>query len=249
MATRWAFHSLFVLSVVGVWSLLTGGLVPSFHPLNPVLVGRPLGVLSQLLTLLSGSALWSHLWTTLSETLLGLLWALAGAVGLALLFEYRPFWRRVLDPWLNAINALPKLALAPFLVVWVGIGLSSKVWISASMAFFPLFYSTLGGLDTLDTDLVAAHRVMGIAGFQLVRIVMLPAIWRWTLSALRAALGLALTGAVVGEFIGSTGGLGYLLVGAQGFMATNRALALLALIGGMGVLLDVGARYLERRAR
>jgi len=251
MATlaRLAFHSAFVLALGLLWEGLAGGLWPDFRPLNPALVGRPSGVVPELFTLLASATLWPHLWATLSETLLGLFWALLSAVVLALAFAQRREVEALFDPWLNALNALPKLALAPFLVVWVGIGFASKVWVSASMAFFPLFYSTLAGLKALDGELVAAHRVMGVAGFRLLRIVVLPATWRWTLSALRAALGLALTGAVVGEFIGAARGLGYLLVGAQGGMATNRALAILIVLGALGAVLDAGARRLNRLYR
>lgn len=249
MLLRLCVHSL-VLSAIGlVWEGLSGGLFDGFGPLNPVLFGRPSRVLAQLGVLLVDPAFWSHVWITLSETLMGLAWALTAAIALALLFADRPALGRLLEPWLNGFNALPKLALAPFLVVWVGIGFTSKVLVSASMAFFPLFFSTLSGVRALDPDLINAHRVMGFSKLQLLWVVVFPCAWRWTLSAGRAALGLSLTGAVVGEFIGATGGLGYLLVGAQGFMATDRALAILVVLGALGVGLDWAAQRCQKKSR
>jgi len=249
MLLRVCAHSLIVAVIGLVWEGLSGGLVDGFGPLNPVLFGRPSRVVGQLGALVLDPVFWPHLWITLSETLMGLAWALFAAVFLALLFVYRPLLGRLLEPWLNGINALPKLALAPFLVVWVGIGFTSKVLVSASMAFFPLFFSTLSGVRALDPELINAHRIMGFSKLQLLRVVVFPCAWRWTLSAGRAALGLALTGAVVGEFIGATGGLGYLLVGAQGFMATDRALAILVVLGVLGVGLDWAIHWLQGKSQ
>lgn len=243
MVGRLAFHSALALAFGLIWEAAAS---PELGWLNPALVGRPMRALGELGALLGSAAFWPHVGVTLLEALLGLAWALVAALALALAFVARPRLGALLDPWLNALNALPKLALAPFLVVWVGIGLASKVWVAASMAFFPLFYSTLAGLRALDPDMLAAHRLMGFSHWRLVGSVALPATLGWTLSSLRAAIGLALTGAVVGEFVGATQGLGYLLVGAQGFMATHRALALLVVLAALGATLDAGARRLER---
>jgi NitT/TauT family transport system permease protein len=231
-------------------TLVVGGVFAwealSYGVLNPALSGRPSHIAAEIGTLFASGEVWPHLAMTAEEFALGLGLGLLVGTSLGLLFAYARGIDRTLIPFVNGLNALPHLALAPLLVSWLGIGLAPKVAVSALMATFPIFYNVYQGARSVPGEWTDALRVMGARSGQILRLVVWPALLPWLLSGLRVSAGLALVGAVIGEFIGSTGGLGYLMLFAQGFLQMDRALALLLFLALWGIALDAGLRWLTR---
>ena len=232
-----------------LWEGLAGGVIASVQILNPSSVGRPSLILSELYALVASGKIWPHALTTLSEVGLGLALGVVGGLAFGVLAAYERRLDQALTPIMNGLNALPHLALAPFIVSWIGIGLASKVLLSALMALFPIFYNVYQGVRDVRPDWMNALRVMGASRAQIFRIVVVPSLSAWLLSGLRVSAGLALVGAVVGEFIGASQGLGYLMMFAQGFLKINQAMAILLVLGVWGVAMDVGLRRLDRALR
>ncbi len=233
--------------VLVAWQTVTGGVIASYQPLDPVLIGRPDRIGVELWELVSSGRVWPHLQTTLIEALLGLLIAIALGTAAGILVASNPAVEKIALPYVNIANSVPKLALAPFFLIWFGIGLTSKILMSAAAAFFPVFFTTFHGVRNIDQDLLNAVRIMGAGRFALLRIVVLPSVLSWIAAGIRTSLGLAVVGAVVGEYLGSTRGLGYLLLAAQGVLNTNLAWAVLVVLAAIGALFDGVSRLVESR--
>jgi len=241
-------RSLLIIGLALSWEGLSGGFDPAIAPLNPALAGRPSSIIGELVGLFTSGTIWPHLAATGAEVLGGLGLGLLAGLSLGLLFAYSRGLDRTLTPFMNGINALPQLALAPLLVPLLGVGLAPKVTLSALMATCPIFYNVYQGVKEVPAPWLEALQLMGASRLQLIKMVVWPALTPWLLSGLRVSAGLALVGAVIGEFVGSTQGLGYLMLFAEGFLQTNRALAILLLLAAWGILADMVLRRLERRA-
>ena len=146
---------------------------------------------------------------------------------------------RALMPLMTGLNGLPKLALGPLFIIWFGLGLQSKVLISALMVFFIFAFNLYSGVRSVDPALVAAVRLLGGSRWQVLGTVIWPACLPW--------LGLALSGAIVGEYLGSTQGMGWLLSAAGDVYNAQRVLCCVLVLVVIIVLLDGVVRLLERR--
>lgn len=190
--------------------------------------------------------LWPHLLHTTQELMLGL--ALGASVGFAagVVMAESAFWRRVLMPYIVTSQVVPKLALAPLFIVWFGFGLWPTVVITALICFFPLLENTLTALQQVDPRRLELFRMLGASRWQTLWHLKVRAGLPGILAGLRVAVVLALVGAVVAEFIGSTQGLGALIIAAQGSMDTPLMFAVLVLITGLGWTLYQLTLWLER---
>lgn len=188
-----------------------------------------------------------HAWQTLVEVLAGL--ALGGACGFlgGLCLGESVFWRRVLMPYVVTTQVLPKLALAPLLMMWLGFGTWPMVVITAMVCFFPLLENTLTGLQQADAQRLALFRLLGASRWQTLWRLKVPMALPAILAGWRVAVVLSLVGAVVGEFIGANRGLGALIIAAQGSMDTPLMFAVLAQITAMGWVLYRLTLAAERR--
>lgn len=155
--------------------------------------------------------------------------------------------RLALDPLINGLYATPLLALTPLLVLWFGIGVVSKIAIVALMAFFPLVISTIEGVVTVDTSLLRAARSFGANRWQLHRDVIFPSVLPFVVSGTRLAIGRAIMGVVIGEFIAATAGIGYRIAEAAGVFDTSRLLAAVAILVLAAVLLNLLLKTAETR--
>lgn len=227
-----------------VWEIGTGAFGVSPF-IEPALVGKPSAIAREVGDLFSSGAIFQHIFVTFQEAMSGLALAVTGGVTLGILLAYSPRSARITLPYVQVFNSLPRIALAPFFLVWFGIGLLSKVLLAALAAFFPIFFTTYQGLQNIDRELVSAFQVMGANRWQLLRIVVLPSVLSWVIAGIRTSLGMALVGALVAEYIGSTQGLGYLLMAAQGTLNVDKAWAILVVLAFISVLLDWGVRLLE----
>jgi NitT/TauT family transport system permease protein len=189
---------------------------------------------------------WPHLLHTGTELVLGL--ALGCAAGLAggILLGESAFLRRVLFPYVLVSQVVPKLALAPLFIVWFGFGMTSTVVITALICFFPLMENTLTGLQQVEPRKLELFRMLGASRLQTLWRLKIPSGLPVILAGFRVAVVLALVGAVVGEFIGGSKGLGALIIASQGMMDTPLMFAVLLLITVLGLASYQLALGLER---
>jgi len=134
-----------------------------------------------------------------------------GGVGLGVLLARWAYGAKVLDPFLLALYSIPRIALAPMLIVWFGIGYASKIFLGATLVFFITFFNTLSGIRAVDKSLCDIARVMKATEWQVFRKVMLPSASSWILTSIKISLPFALVGVILGEFLVSSEGLGYRL--------------------------------------
>ncbi|BAY34524.1 putative ABC transporter permease protein [Nostoc carneum NIES-2107] len=230
--------------ILFVWELGTGAFgVPQF--IEPALVGKPSLIVKELQQLFSEGTVFKHVFVTFQEAMGGLILAMTGGISLGILLAYSPQGAIITLPYVQVFNSIPRIALAPFFIVWFGIGLLSKILLAALAAFFPIFFTTYQGLQSIERELVAAFQVMGANRWKILRMVVLPSVLSWVIAGIRTSLGMALVGALVAEYIGSTKGLGYLLMAAQGTLNVDKAWSILIVLAFISVLLDWGVRVLE----
>jgi NitT/TauT family transport system permease protein len=231
---------------VGVTLLsLWQGLV-TVKVLDPFFVSRPTDIARRIVTWTTSGALWGHLVTTLEESLLGLLVGAALGIALGFALGRSPFAARVFDPYIKMLNAVPRVVLAPLFLLWFGLGIWSKVALAVTLVFFVMFFNTYQGVRDADPVLVNNARMLGASERQLVRHVLVPSALTWIFSSLQTSLGFAMVGAVVGEYLGSTRGLGYVISQAEGTFDTTGVFAGMTVLGLVVVAVSAGVTRLER---
>ena len=195
--------------------------------LNPMYVPNPSKIGAALIELFSDGRIWPHLDATFSAALGGLALGIAVGILLGVVAALVPFIAELLEPVMTVLNAIPRVILAPLFVIWLGIGLASKVALSFILVAVLIFFTVFTGIRQVDRRLVERVITLGGDRWALVRHVYLPSVMAWVLSNLKIAVGFAFTGACVGEFVAATRGLGYLLSFAQ---STYNAALMFALI-------------------
>lgn len=231
------------IAILFIWQGVSGRLVDSFFISNPLDVGR------RLIGWTLDGSIFIHLWATVYATMLGfIIGSVIGAV-LGVWLGISKFASRLLNPYLNALNALPKVALAPLFVLWFGLGIESKVALAASLVLFLVFLNTFAGVRQVDQDLIDGARLMKATRMQVVTKVIVPSALSWLFAGLRVSVPYALIGAVLGEMIASNRGLGYLVQysGAQfdtaGVFAVLIVIALLAM--ALNLVVDIVQNRME----
>jgi len=185
-------------------------------------------------------------WVTLQEVLIGFGLAAAVSIPLAALLQRFRVLEEALYPLLVSSQTIPKVAIAPLLVVWFGFGAIPKILIAFLVCFFPILIDTLAGLQALPREVRWLARSMGATGWDTLVKIRIPAALPNIFSGLKVASTLAVVGAVVGEFVGSDRGLGHLLIVANGTMNVQLAFAVLIVLSVMGVVLFAAVEMLER---
>jgi NitT/TauT family transport system permease protein len=168
-------------------------------------------------------------------------------VALGFAASLSPITADLLEPVMILLNAIPRVILAPLFVIWLGIGLASKVALALILVAVLVFFSVYNGIKEVDVRLVERVRTLGGTRRVLIREVYVPSVTAWVLGSLKIAVGFAFTGAVVGEFVASSRGLGYLLQFAQSTYNAGLTMALIALIMTFVLVLFALAERLERR--
>lgn len=236
----WTVLVLAVLVLVWQWAAAAG-------QINIFYFSSPAAVWRAFLDLTAAGTLQKHLAVTAGEAALGLLFGgvLGTLTGLGL--GVRPRLSQALMPLMTGLNGVPKLALGPLFIIWLGLGLRSKVLISALMVFFQFAFNLYAGVRSVDRDLVLSVRLLGGTGGQILRKVLWPATLPWLLASLRAGLGLSLSGAVVGEYLGASKGLGWAISSAGERYDTAQVLCYVLVIVVLVVALDGVLRGVEKR--
>jgi len=236
--TRYAL----LLGSLGLWELggRVGAIDPFFFPL-------PSSILAQVVEWGVTPRIYADLAITLAETMLGFVAGTLLGVILGLWLGLSPFASQVLEPFIKAFNAIPRIVLAPIFALWFGLGLASKVAIVVTLVFFMAFFNTYQGVRDVNPVVLANAKLLRARGGLLLRHVYLPSAAQWILSSLRASIGFAVTGAVVGEYLGSAAGIGHVIAQAEGSFDAVGVFAGLAVLGMFVLVLDAGISVVERR--
>jgi NitT/TauT family transport system permease protein len=187
-----------------------------------------------------------HTWVTTLETILGFLLATVIGVATAVLLVYSRTAEKALYPLILFAQVIPKIAIAPILVVWFGFGLTPKIVLAVLIAFFPVVVSAVAGLRSVDPELLELSATMGASRWKTFRKIRFPGALPHLMSGLKVAVTLAVVGAVVGEFVGADRGLGYVLLLASGNLDSALLFADLILMSLIGVVLFVLVEFSER---
>jgi putative hydroxymethylpyrimidine transport system permease protein len=188
----------------------------------------------------------SNILPTIEETLVGFSLALVIGIGLALVIHYSRVMEHALYPWIIASQTIPTIAIAPILVVWFGYNLTPKILVVALFCFFPIVVSTVDGLNAADADMMNMMRTLGASRWKVFRYVEFPGALPAVFAGLKIAITFSVIGAVLGEWVGSTEGLGYLLLQSTAQFQTARGFAILAVLSAMGIALFITVSLLQR---
>ncbi|OYO13240.1 ABC transporter permease [Enemella evansiae] len=240
-ALVWGLRVLVVLVFLLLWQVLSGPvLYESF-------VSRPSEIWARFIEWVGDGTLAVHTWITLREIILGFLFGSLAGVLLAYLLGSMYLVYDVLEPLIMALYAIPKVALAPLFIMWVGIGLEMKVLLAAISVFFLVFINTIAGIREVDRGLIDAARLMGADRWTVIRKVILPASMSGLLTGLKVAIPYALIGAVIGELVASNQGLGYLINNAAARFDTAGVFATLIVLTVLAAVLNFAVGLLARR--
>jgi NitT/TauT family transport system permease protein len=236
-----------------LWHVLTvPGLLPHFvfpdDSQAAFFFGEPLKIFSRIGHWFFVDAdIYRHLGVTLVETVLA--FAIGTVLGLAagLWLALSPFAAALFDPYIKAMNAMPRVILAPIFAVWFGLGIASKVALGVTLVFFIVFFNVYQGVKEVSPVILASARMLGASRRQLLRHVYLPSATSWVFSSLHTSVGLAFVGAVVGEYLGSSQGVGYLILQAEGSFDINTVMAGILVLTVFALALDALVGRVEKR--
>lgn len=231
-----------VVALVAVWETLSRvGILDPFYVPAPSTVARVTG------GLFTDGEIYGHLRATFTAALLGLVFGLVAGVLLGFGAAMSATLSDLLEPVMILLNAVPRVVLAPLFVIWLGIDLASKVALAMILVAVLIFFAVYNGIREVDQRLVERVQTLGGGRRELIREVYVPSLTVWVLGNLKVAVGFAFTGAVVGEFVASSRGLGYLLQFAQSTYNAALTIALILLIMAFVLVLFTAAERLERR--
>ena len=242
-----------LVTVFGAWHLLTTpGLIRPLLFENDrqaaFFFGEPVKVFARMASWFFVNAdIYPHLWVTLLETALAFALGTAFGLGMGLWLALSPLAGRIADPYIKALNSMPRVILAPIFSVWFGLGIASKVALGITLVFFIVFFNVYQGVKEVSPVVLANARMLGASPRQLLRHVYLPSATAWVFSSLHTSVGLAFVGAVVGEYLGSSRGVGYLILQAEGAFDINTVMAGILVLTGFALLLDASVGMVERR--
>src|SRR5438105_437331 len=239
---------LFVL-LIAVWELTARfGLIDRFFFSQPsVFIGRAFRWLSDPAFLLGGRSIYHHLLVTLEEMAGGFILGVLLGVTIGFLLGRSGFWSAVFNPYIQILNALPRLVLAPIFVLLLGIDERSKIALGFSLVFFIVFFNAYRGVREVDRNVLNNARMLGASEAQLARHVLLPSAMTWILSSLHTSVRFALVGAVVGEYVASAHGLGWIISQAQGNFDAAGVYAGMLILCIVVVIVEFAVTSVERR--
>ena len=231
-----------MVALIAAWDIsVRTGLAPRF------LFGRPLDVFIVLKGWIFSKTIYYHLWITLIETILAFCVGTALGLGFGLWLALSPLASAVLDPFIKALNSMPRLILAPIFAMWFGLGIWSKVALGVTIVFFIVFFNVYQGVREVSPVAIANTRMLGATPMQLIRRVYIPSAMTWVFSSLHLSVGMAFVGAVIGEYLGAAAGVGYLILQAESTFDMDTVVAGIIVLTGFAIILDQIVTIVERR--
>ncbi|MCZ7937971.1 ABC transporter permease [Agrobacterium salinitolerans] len=228
--------------LLGGWQLgVTSGAIDRFF------FPAPYDIVKQVIDWVADAGFYKHVGITLSETVLGYLIGTGLGVGAGVWLGLSPFVARVLDPFIKAVNAIPRVVLAPIFVLWLGLGLWSKVALAVTLVFFVTFFNAMQGVREVNPVVLSNTRILGAKRSDLLRHVYFPAAASWILSSLRTSVGFAVVGAIIGEYLGASAGLGYLIARSEGNFDAVGVFAGIIILAVFVLAIDLILDFAEKR--
>ena len=237
-----------LLVILGIWELIA-----DLQLVDPFIISSPSRIAAMIGDLASDGSLFYHIGTTLWETLAGFAIAVVLGTGIALALWWSDTARRVLEPYIVVLNSLPKIALGPVIIVWFGTGSTAIVFMTVLVGIIVAIMNMLGGFMATDQNKILLLRSMGASKLQILTKLVIPSAIPQFIGMLKICVGMAWIGSIMGEYIVSKAGLGYLIVyGGQVFkldlvMAATAILCVLA--AGMYALVALAEKFLVKNSR
>ena len=230
-----------------LWHVLTAYPVLAPTRQTQFFFSTPTDVLARVWKEFASGEIWRHLGITLLETILAFAFGAGGGILFGFLFARRELLAAVFDPYIKAANALPRVVLAPIFALWFGLGIWSKVALGFTLVFFIVFFNVYQGVREVSPVVLANARMLGMNERQLLRHVYWPSALTWMFSSLHTSVGFALVGAVVGEYLGSSAGLGYKIQQAEGVFDVTGVFAGMVILAVFVIIIDTVVTMIENR--
>jgi NitT/TauT family transport system permease protein len=234
--TTWAGQTLLTVAVFAAM-LVAWWLYVWLAGLSPLILPTPYAVWQSIVENTMSGLLLTNLWVTLSEVILGFILGSVIGIALGVITAQSPLMRAIVSPYVLASQAMPKLALAPIMVIWLGFGIAPKVVITALICFFPLLENTIIGLTSTNPYQIELFQVLTASRWQTFFKLRVPNALPIIFAGLRVAITLAVVGAVVGEYVGANRGLGALIIATQGNFDTPLMFAVFVYLTVVGIAL------------
>ena len=232
---------LFVI-LIATWHLTV-----TFFNVPGYILPKPTEVATAFINGISSGLFLYHGAYTLTEALSGFAIAAISGIVLGSLIAQSRLLEKTLYPYLIVIQTTPKIAIAPLLIIWFGFGISSKIFVAATVAFFPILVNVIAGLRSVDQDKLDLMRALNATKWQRFRMVLLPSALPMIFAGLNVAIVFSILGAIVGEFVGSKAGIGNLILQANTNLDAAGIFAALACLSIMGLLLHGAMAWLQRK--
>ena len=233
--------------LIAVWHVATTVPINGAKLLPPFFFSTPLDVGSRIVKWLVEGTIWRHLVITLTESILAFVLGSLAGVLIGFWFARQEMVAAIFDPYVKMMNALPRVVLAPIFALWLGLGIWSKVALGVTLVFFVVFFNVYQGVKEVSQTILANGRMLGMSERQLLRHVYWPSALSWMFSSLHTSVGFAVVGAVVGEYLGSAAGLGYLIQQAEGVFDVAGVFAGMIVLAAFVILIDWLVSLVERR--
>jgi NitT/TauT family transport system permease protein len=231
-----------IVGLVSIWEFgVRGQLV------DPFLFPAPSTIISRILEWGATREFWIDLGITLLETVLSFVVGIVVGTVLGVWLGLSPFTADVVQPFIKVFNAIPRILLGPIFVIWFGLGLASKVALGVTLVLFVAFFNTFQGVREVNPVVLANARLLRASKMALLRHVYLPSATSWILSSLRVSVGMAVMGAVVAEYLGSSAGLGHLIAQAEGVLDATGVFSGIIVLSIFVVTLDAIVDRIENR--
>lgn len=228
--------------VLAVWQAVVG-----LGWIDPFWISSPKLVAEELWSEISSGALFFDVGITVFEALIAFVISSVLGIGAGLLLARSPFWDDVLAPLVLALNSLPRIALAPLIILWFGIGITAKVVTAFTLVFFILLVNTLGGAKNVDNDILTIAKLMGASERDILWKVTLPSTLPWIFAGLNLGLTYSLLGVIVAEILSSNQGLGFVIQSSAATFNTAGVFAGLITLAFVAWLFSALMRYVEAR--
>lgn len=248
IAGQWG---LLVAVFVFWWLMTKPGLVPPFFFENDsqaaFFFGEPDQIFLRIWEWFAGGEIYRHLFVTLYETLMAFVIGTVSGLFVGLWLARAPTAAAVLDPFIKGLNSMPRVILAPIFAVWFGLGPASKIALGVTLVFFIVFFNVYQGVREVNPTVLASARMLGATNRQLMRTVYIPSAMSWVFSSLHTSVGMAFVAAVIGEYLGSAEGVGYLILQAETTFDMNTVMAGILVLTAFALVIDRAVSGLERR--
>ena len=241
------FQVIVGLLAIALWQIGTTVPVDGAYLLPPFFFSTPVDVAARVIKWFVEGTVWRHLWITLYEAMMAFIIGSAAGVVIGFWFARQPMVAAVLDPYVKMINALPRVVLAPIFALWFGLGPASKIALGITLVFFIVFFNVYQGVREVSPTILANARMLGMNDRALMRHVYWPSALSWMFSSLHTSVGFAVVGAVVGEYLGSAAGLGYLIQQAEGVFDVAGVFAGMLVLAAFVLVIDGVVTMAERR--